>query len=332
MRQSLTIAALVMVASTTFGCSTLLPSYTTSSSARLNHRAYHPPAGGDPEEAASGCSPDVAAKPGTSHEETISVQGQPRTFIVSVPASYMSNQPSPVVLAFHGSGQSDSRMQAITQMSTLPAVAAYPEGASGSNGPSWQGAPYSSGADDVQFTADLITDLENKYCVDATRIFATGISNGGGFTSLLACRLADRIAAFASISGAYYPQTQSACEGSPPVPMLEFHGTADPVIHYDGGESHGQSYMSSQEFIKRWVEKDGCAGEERRSHPASGIELQIWQPCDSGTSVEHYRIDGGGHTWPGSPEHSGPGRATPELPATQIIWDFFLQHPLTART
>lgn len=281
--------------------------------------------------AASGCSADPAVRPGTSADRTLASGGKRRKYILSIPADYKPSDPAPVILAYHGSRELYSRMETTTEISTLPVIAIYPEGTRGTNGSSWEGAPYSTGADDVQFTTDLLNELESKYCVDTSRIYAAGISNGGGFTSLLACQLAGRIAAFASVSGAYYPQTTTGCEGSAPVPMLEFHGTSDPIIHYDGGVSHGESYLSAPDFMKRWADKDGCSGHPLRTYPVPGVELQAWQHCNPGTAVEHYRIDGGGHTWPGSPTRSGPGRETPALLATQIIWTFFQQHPMSTR-
>jgi polyhydroxybutyrate depolymerase len=103
---------------------------------------------------------------------------------LSIPADYKPSDPAPAILAYHGSRELDSRMETTTQISTLPVIAIYPEGTSGTNGLSWAGAPYSTCVDDVQFTTDLLNELESKYCVDASRIYATGISNGGGFTPL----------------------------------------------------------------------------------------------------------------------------------------------------
>jgi polyhydroxybutyrate depolymerase len=316
--QMIAAAVAIAIAASDSGCSTAGP----------------PPAAPGPTVVptpASGCSLDPAVRPGMSADETLASGGRTRKYILSIPAEYKPSDPAPVILAYHGRRELDSRMETTTEISKLPVIAIYPEGTGGTNGSSWEGAPYSTDANDVQFTTDLLNDLESKYCVDAGRIYATGISNGGGFTSLLACQLADRIAAFASLSGAYYPQTTTGCEGSAPVPMLEFHGTGDPIIHYDGGVSHGESYLSVPDFMKRWADKDGCSAIPLRTQPVSGVELQTWQHCKPGTTVQHYRIDGGGHTWPGSPTRSGPGRETPTLPATQIIWMFFQQHPLSAR-
>ena len=91
-------------------------------------------------------------------------------------------------------------------MDALPALVAYPQGTVGTDDrPSWQGAPYSSGADDVRFTSDLLDRLEADLCVDPGRVYASGKSNGAGFAGLLACRLADRLAAVAPVAGAGRP-------------------------------------------------------------------------------------------------------------------------------
>lgn len=289
----------------------------------------------------SGCAPSAAANsagcapvtpptpPGTSTTQTLTSGSLNRTYILHVPVGYQPTDATPLILAFHGSGESDAQIEGYSGLSSLDAVIAYPEGTTGTDGKaSWQGAPYSSGADDVQFVGDLLNRLRTQLCVDKDRIYATGKSNGGGFTALLACALPRRIAAFAPVAGAYYPQTTVGCRQSPPVPVLEFHGTADPVIHYGGGTSHGEAYPSIPDWLKTWTAKDGCGADSRQAIGPDVEELD-WSSCAAGTEVTHYRVTDGGHTWPGAVAPSGPGGTTHTISAAAIMWAFFARHPLT---
>ncbi|MET8957040.1 alpha/beta hydrolase family esterase [Streptomyces sp. NPDC004393] len=264
--------------------------------------------------------------------QTLTSGGQQRSYLVHVPADYQDAEHTPLILAFHGAGESDAQIESYSNLSTLDAIVLYPEGTTGTNGDaSWEGAPYSSGADDVRFTQDLLDRTQAQFCVAPDRVYATGKSNGGGFTALLACQLPRRIAAFAPVAGAYYPQTMRGCRHSPPVPMLEFHGTGDPVIHYDGGTSHGENYPSIPRWLNTWITKDRCTAHSRHAIGSDVVKFD-WSRCARGTEVTHYRIIGGGHTWPGAVKPSGPGATTRTISATAIMWEFFIHHPLNRST
>ncbi|RJQ76741.1 poly(3-hydroxybutyrate) depolymerase [Pseudonocardiaceae bacterium YIM PH 21723] len=274
----------------------------------------------------TGCGQAPPVRPGTTERFTLGSGGTEREYLLHVPDGYQRDKPSPVILAFHGAGGTDTVLEAFSDLSTLDAIVLYPQGLKGSEGTAWQGAPYASSADDVRFVQDLLDRTETDLCVDTTRIFATGKSNGGGFTALLACRLADRIAAFAPVAGAYYPGTTQGCESSPPVPMLEFHGTEDAVIHYEGGVRHGARYPAIGDWLTTWTEKDHCSAGKERRVAEDVVELE-WSDCVAGAEVRHYRVEGGGHTWPGATQDSGSGDTTQSISATKTIWRFFQDHP-----
>jgi polyhydroxybutyrate depolymerase len=147
---------------------------------------------------------------------------------------------------------------------------------------------------------------------------------------LLACRLPDRIAALATVSGAFYPDTEIGCDRSP-VPVVDFHGTGDRVIDYDGGVSHETRYSSIPAWLREWASRDRCAG-SANSPIGPDVTAFVWNGCARGTDLVHYRVAGGGHTWPGASEPSGPGGTTRTISATSILWDFFVAHPLSGRS
>jgi polyhydroxybutyrate depolymerase len=281
--------------------------------------------------AGSGCERPLAISVGQTTEQQIESDGRQRTYLVHLPIGYQPNRPTPMILAFHGRKGTGNDIEAYSGINALGAIAVYPRGLAGPDGETaWQGAPMTSEADDVRFVGELIDRLQATLCVDPARIYATGKSEGGGFTALLACRMPDRIAAFATVSGAFYRGTNSGCATSPPVPIVDFHGTGDRVIKYDGGTSHRQHYPAMTDWLKRWAMHNRCADVATKSIGTDVIEMS-WQRCAAHSALVHYRIAGGGHTWPGALIHSGPGKATQTISATIIAWAFFNAHPLAGR-
>jgi polyhydroxybutyrate depolymerase len=194
-------AAAISLALTAFGSA-------ASPAAAAQRTAYSPavPADGvvDHSIPTSGCAKAPDVPPGGSSTEYLVSGGIRRSYLEHLPDRYNPRRPYSVVLSFHGHNRTAQYQEQLTGMSDLNAIVVYPQGLVGTDGQTaWQGAPYSANVDDVLFTSDLITRLQTNYCVDPRRIYAAGKSNGGGFTGVLACRMAGRIAAFAPVSGAF---------------------------------------------------------------------------------------------------------------------------------
>jgi polyhydroxybutyrate depolymerase len=255
----------------------------------------------------------------------VSSGGLDRTYTVHLPAHYNPRKSYPLVLSFHGHKRTSQYQEELSGFSALDAISVYPQGLVGTDGETaWTGAPYSAAADDVLLTSDLITKLQKTLCVDANRVFAAGKSNGGGFVGVLACRLASRIAAFAPVSGAFYPQG-GACHPSRPVPILDFHGTADTTIPYTGNPEKGLPTIPG--WLAAWSTRDGCRFGPVSWTPVKGVVAQKWLACERGATVEHYRVEGAGHVWPSTKPNLD--SATPTvIDATPVIWRFFRSHPL----
>ncbi|WP_394828175.1 alpha/beta hydrolase family esterase [Pendulispora albinea] len=276
-------------------------------------------------EGAGDAGEDAAAD--TAYETLVS-GGLRRHYRLHLPADDRAGRPLPVVLAFHGRGESARKIQSYAGLDGLPAIVGYPQGEPSKDEAdkrSWQGAPYAAGADDVQFVRDLLEHLQRTRAVDPKRVYATGKSNGGGFAALLACRMADRIAAVAPVAGAYYPPSPP-CQPSRPVPVLELHGTEDPVIAYEGNAKKGVPPIGT--WLRGWAERDGCTRGPTVFMSQADITAERWSGCAGGSAVEHYRIAGGGHTWPGATVSSGPGATTHTIDAAKVLWSFFIEHPL----
>src|SRR5579872_1509770 len=226
--------------------------------------------------ASAGCGRAPAIRPGTSARLTVPVPAsaaggrRTRTFLLHVPAGYKASAPTPLVLAFHGGGGTSAAMESSSGLSALADqrgfLVAYPQGLrqfrSGPLG--WDASgpadPDAHGTDDGLFTSNLISAIQNQYCVDPARIAATGMSNGGNMTGYLACVLSGRIAAFAPVEGAYY-QIAGGCHPARPAAVLEVHVRTDPVAPYAGAPSRGSpDYYATAVpvWLRQWSLRDKC--------------------------------------------------------------------------
>ena len=270
---------------------------------------------------ASGCG--TAATPGST-TLTLTIGGRQRVVIVHLPSGYSGSSKVPLVLNMHGSGSTAADQEAFTGMDatadTDGFIVAYPQGLIPSGaGFDWNvpGVPLVGGeavpagsADDVAFLTSLVGILEHRYCIDSTRVYATGFSGGARTASQLACDASGTFAAVAPVSGLRHA---TPCPATRAVPVLTFHGTADPVDPYDG---HGQAYWtySVPQAAKDWATQDGCSATAAVSTPDPGVTLTRYPGCAGGASVELYTITGEGHEWPGGPqlsEQSDQGARTP---------------------
>ncbi len=264
--------------------------------------------------------------------------GEDRSYQLYVPKSYDPKTPAPLVISLHGYSSKPSDMAPYSRWNDLAdeegLIAVYPL-ASGSP-THWHTSAntfYGRNAQmDVLFFSDLIDQLEESYNIDPSRIYVNGHSNGGGMSHVLACNLADRIAAIGGVAGAYdYPS--DICSPSRPVPFIAFHGTEDTTVQYKGEviSKYNISYPSVPEFIKAWAERNQCA--ELTTVPQEGeISSVSYSHCSQNADVELYTIHGGGHTWPGTPSDasSAMGYSTQRIDATRLMWQFFEKHPLPA--
>jgi polyhydroxybutyrate depolymerase len=269
--------------------------------------------------------------------------GVRRTVLLHVPSGYTDTKPVALVLNLHGSGSTAMAQAGLSGMNAASDadgfIVAYPQGAiTSGSGFDWNvpGQPLFGGAaaptgaaDDVTFLSTTISTLESGLCVDSKRVYATGFSGGSRMASQLACDLSGVIAAIAPVSGLRLP---APCAATRPVPVLTFHGTADPVDPYDG---NGQAYWTYSVPVaaQRWAAQDGCDATPQDTEPATGVELTAYGGCATGAAVDLYTIVGEGHEWPGGP--TLPARDTVVLGAQSnainadaTMWAFFQAHPL----
>lgn len=256
-------------------------------------------------------------------EDQILSGGVTRHFLLHVPPLYYGD-PTPLVLNFHGYGSNSRQEEILTGMSAKADAAGfivvYPEGLDGA----WYTGPSTQGDADRQFIRDLVAHLENLYTIDPKRIYATGISNGGGMADRLACNMADLIAAIAPDSGAY--NFWQDCLPWRPVPVLAFHGLDDNVIPYEGSSPQAMT-PPIEAWAAAWAMRNGCSSKAGITTPIETVTIRTWSNCTKNAEVILYALAGHGHSWPGSPIM--PRAITSKaINATDVMWEFFSAHPM----
>lgn len=276
------------------------------------------------------CTKHTDQESDSSHKYDITSGGLDRSYDLRLPADYDKRDDWPLIVAYHGRGSTGVEVEGFSELSKLPAIVAYPDGETGTGSgyrKAWQGAPYEPpNVDDVAFTSDLLDHLESDYCVDPTRVYATGKSNGAGFAALLACQLPGRFAAIAPVAPALYPGARQGCTDAPPTPILEIHGQADATIPYSGDAD--RDLPAIPDWVRGWADRGACTT-SRSTKVGTDVTITRWLGCADGSEVEHVAVAGGGHVWPGSDIYSGGGHVTHTIEASKVIWDFFSRHRLS---
>jgi polyhydroxybutyrate depolymerase len=263
--------------------------------------------------------------------------GENRKYLLYIPESYNPRSPTPLVISLHGFIEWPAHQRDLSHWNTLADrhgfIVVYPSGTGLPlrwRTPGWSENDGSSDKD-VTFISDLIDKLKSEYNIDPNRIYANGLSNGGGMTHLLACQLSDRIAAIGTVAGAYTVAWKD-CHPSRPVPAIIFHGTADPIVPYSGGLSgpSRQPFPSIPEWVETIAYRYGCSEGPVALNQIGAVSEIRYSSCSGDAEVLFYTIQGGGHTWPGGkplPKFIT-GLTTQDVDATQLMWDFYQQHSL----
>jgi polyhydroxybutyrate depolymerase len=260
--------------------------------------------------------------------------GLARTYSLHVPAGH----PSGLVVNLHAAGATGAGQEALTNYDavadTYGFVAVYPDGVD----LSWadgRGAsqPDRQGIDDVGFLSALIGKLVADFGIDPGRVFVTGLSAGAFMANRLACDRADLVAAVAPVAGTL--GVNVGCNPSRPVSVLQIHGTADPIVPFNGGPMTGRGgasdIISATAMSERWRQVDGCPDPVQDVLPSAGdgtvTSRMTSSPCTAGTAVVLLTVDSGGHTWPSAPDIlPDVGSTTHTTNASFASWQFFSAH------
>jgi polyhydroxybutyrate depolymerase len=261
---------------------------------------------------------------------------------LDIPDDYDGTSPYAVVLGLHALTVSYKFVPSMTGFARgaqFHFIGVSPSGLVDAGTPYWDAAPTRQNYD-VTFISDLLDALESTLCIDETKVFSTGMSNGAQMSSLLACRLSGRIRAIAPVSGEEF---LAPCTGAP-VPIMAFHGTADPILPYAGGGLNATRIAQLYHYnghlppglptplgidasMRRWAAHNHCDPTPTETRVAPHVQKRTWHGCRAATVL--YIVDGGGHSWPGQPMPAfeklfGPG--TKEIDATKLMLGFFFDH------
>ncbi|MGB8197195.1 MAG: PHB depolymerase family esterase [Acidimicrobiales bacterium] len=293
--------------------------------------------------AAASTSPGCSMTSPGSTTLSLKVNGFTRTVIVHMPKHSTGTTPLALVLNMHGSGSTALEQEGFTKMDTTSNedgfIVAYPQALlPDGSGFDWNipGVPLIGGrpvppksANDVKFLTSLVAIMESKYCVDPHEVYATGFSGGARMASQLACDDSGIFAAVAPVSGLRRPLP---CPTTRAVPVISFHGGADPVDPFAG---HGQEYWtySVTTAAKDWSAQDTCTS-TKHSTPVNSVKLTTYTGCSNAAQVELYEIVGEGHEWPGGPVMPSGltailGPQTTLINANALMWAFFRAHPIS---
>lgn len=282
--------------------------------------------------------------------ESFEYEGMSRSYVLHLPESYDSSISYPLVLVFHGGGGNARNIEQVTGFSQKADeeefIVVYPEGTGRFNNRlfTWNagfccGYAFENDIDDVGYIKALITSLLENYSIDSTMIYATGISNGGILTYLIAAELSDIFAAVAPVTAQI--GGQSCIDEEPwqipkpghPVSVIVFNGMNDSRVPYEGGrplanDTHVYSWFSTNDSISFWVEQNKCNPLPKRNRSESGnIIIDTYHDGLQNTEVVLVTIVDGTHSWPGGEKGRNQGdEPTSEINATNLIWEFFKNH------
>jgi len=257
---------------------------------------------------------------------TLEVDGITRTYTLYIPESYTGSTSVPLVMCFHGYTGSATGIMNYSKFNEIAEkenfIMVYPHGTLLEGKSHWNvgGWTLSSKVDDVNFVNELLDSLSENYAIDPSKIYSTGMSNGGYMSFLIACRLNNRIAAIASVTGSMTPQTFNDCNPEHPTPIMQIHGDSDKTVPYDGDSNWT---MSIDEVINYWNTSNQCNTSpvtttvpDTNKTDGSTVQIYEYSGGQNGVVVSHYKVFGGGHDWPGA-------WGNKDISASEKIWDFF---------
>jgi polyhydroxybutyrate depolymerase len=278
---------------------------------------------------------------GGSRDLTLDVDGTQRSFRLHRPAAAAPDEKLPLVIALHSGQSNAAEMEMLSGLSALADkekfMVVYPNAIGRYRGKLYWNDGRAPKVDDVRFIGKLIDELVTRHRADTRRVYVTGISNGASMTNRLAVELGARLAAIAPVAGTIGVKVANQWKPPRPMPVMYFHGTADPLAYYEGGSAgtYRGSALSAEDFVQWWAKRNACRDRPRtealpdKVDDGTQVERRSYSNCAAGADVVFYRIEGGGHTWPGGqpwlPEKLI-GRTSGNIDASAQMWVFFVRH------
>jgi polyhydroxybutyrate depolymerase len=251
-----------------------------------------------------------------------------------LPRTIAPGERVPLIMVLHGFGVSSALLVAKSALNQVADAKKFaylaPEGARDSLGRTfWNAGPSCCdlehhAPEDLKRLRELLDfSLENP-AIDPQRVFVIGYSNGGFMAERLACDVSDRLAGLISVAGAA-SAPEVPCAPTTALSVLEIHGDADPVVHYQGGSVFDRTdlapHASALDSAKTWARRLGCAGGPH------GIGSADLEPYVAGSETEMQRFDGCRGAVELWTVHGGGHYVALQPPALAAMWNFMVAHP-----
>jgi polyhydroxybutyrate depolymerase len=282
-----------------------------------------------------------------------------RTYILRLPKELPKDKPVPLVIWFHGGTEKreypiqSGRFGELADRERFIFVMPHAVGGHWNDGRETDFESFKEKVDDAGFVAAMIAEIEKKRRIDPKRIFAFGMSNGAMCSHYIAARMSEKIAAIAPVVGGMPDPFHKSFKPKEPLSVLIINGTKDPTVPSEGRKvpdpklNRGR-VLNVDDTVQMWVEHNGCQKDPAKEElpdkdPKDGCTVTrfTWPKGRNGTEVVLYKIEGGGHRWPGKdiPVIMRESRAKPEdltarlgarcfdFEANETIWEFFKRHP-----
>ncbi|MDA9660794.1 prolyl oligopeptidase family serine peptidase [Gammaproteobacteria bacterium] len=284
-----------------------------------------------------------------SDQRMVIHEGVEREYIIHVPENLTED--FPIVFVIHGYTGSAEGIAAYTGMNSIAEregfIAVYPQGTIDSNGNTFFNVGYEFNDDspinDVSFIRELVRSISQEFNLKRKKAFATGMSNGGDMSYLLACTSSDLFKAVAPVAGVLMKGLKDSCELSSPVPIFEIHGTADKISLFEGDLNNeggwgayydlpstidffAERYQLTNKSVKQMTSKESGADYDIffERHWTDDLEEEVWM----------YRIEDGRHVWPGIKFNwwDNPlawfyfGSGNEDINASEEVWAFFKKY------
>ncbi len=279
------------------------------------------------------------------HVYTFETKDGERRYVVHVPTSYDGIKALPVLLHLHGGLGTAESSDTSTSFSAWAEqrgfLLVYGEGTKGrisftswnAGGCCGQSQEKNNNVDDVGYIREVLSQVQDEFLVNKSRIYVSGMSNGSMLANRLACEIPDLIAGVATVSGT----TQvSQCDPTRMLPHVIIHGTADDNVPYYGGKSgsplNSGTFVAVEDEFKTWAKRNGCSGDivtmsvSNEGNDGTSVDKLSFASCPKGKEVVLYRVNGGKHAWPGGRAGTNKlelSKPSQSLKASEVILDFF---------
>ena len=266
-------------------------------------------------------SPPEDAEPTIEQTERVTLLhgGRTRVYNLFIPAGISA--PAPLMLDLHGLTADPDKQDRLSAMrdkaSESGFVVAQPEAVLVAN--AWDTL---EGSDDVSFLVAVVEDTAGRVPIDPDRVYAAGFSAGGGMAARLGCDAAGTFAAVAVVSAAHIGHRR--CTPERPMPVVAIHGDADVVVPLGGFGL----LPDIPDWAAAWASRNSCKPAPLVTSVSDDVTLSSWTACSGDADVRLYVVEGGGHGWPGTPDPGRVGDTTDSVSATDVIWEFFVAHPM----